>query len=278
MKNSYKIVASDLDGTLLDTCQRVSAENLDAIAEMNRRGISFVPATGRTLSEIPKEIMNSSAIRYIITSSGAAVWDKQTEKMVITRCIPKELVKFILDTVLVYNVYPLVHKSGKNHYDATKHNESVFESCRVGKYFQDIINETGYPISDYYDFTLQSDDVEMFCIFFESDEAQEKCRRIFLNTGKLCVAKSDPHNLEICFSEAGKGSTLKALADSLGVSMEDTVAIGDSANDISLLKAAGLALAMDNAYDELKAIADKVICNNDEHSARYILDNFILDN
>lgn len=278
MKNSYKIVASDLDGTLLGNNQRVSRENTVAIAEMRKLGVNFVPATGRTLSEIPCEIMHCSDIRYIITSDGAAVWDKKSEKMIITRYIPTDVVKFILDTLKSCNSYPLAHKDGKNYYDIEKHKTNILDDCRVGEYFRYIINKTAYSATDFYDYLVNSEDVEMLCIFFEKDEDLEKCKRIFLDTGKLCVAQSDPHNLEVYLSVAGKGNALKALSDSLGVDISDTIAAGDSTNDISLVKAAGLGLAMGNACDELKAVADKIICNNSEHSAKYILENFIIGN
>ena len=274
-KRNYKIVASDLDGTFLGKDQSISCENLQAVAEMHGRGVEFVPTTGRTLSEIPAEIIGSSDVRYIITSDGAAVWDKRASEMILTRYIPKDTVKFILDTLKPYNVYPLAHISGENHYDIERHNDTVFDSCHVGKYFQYIVNLTAISVSDFSDFVLDSDEVEMFCLFFESDEARERCRRIFVDSGKLCTAQSDPHNLEVYSAAAGKGNTLKALADKLSVDIADTIAVGDSTNDATLVKAAGLGLAMDNACEELKAIADKVICDNSEHAAMYILENFI---
>lgn len=278
MKKSYKIVASDLDGTFLGKDQTVSLENTVAIAKMRKLGVEFVPATGRTLSEIPHEIMQCSDIRYIITSDGAAVWDKNAEKMIITRYIPSDIVKFILDTLKSCNSYPLAHKNGKNYYDVEKHITKTLDYCRVGDYFRYIINKTAYSATDFCDFLINSKDVEMFCIFFEKDDDLEKCKQIFLDADKLCVAQSDPHNLEVFLSVAGKGNALKALSDAIDVDISNTVAVGDSTNDISLIKAAGLGLAMENACAALKIVADKVICNNDGHSAKYILDNFILDN
>ena len=121
-EKKYKIVASDLDGTLLSPDQKISAENFQAIAEMHRLGIEFVPTTGRTLSEIPKELIESQDVRYIITSDGGAVWDKALGKMVLTYYIPKETVEFIFNTVKPYNTYWLVHESGDNHYHVEKHN------------------------------------------------------------------------------------------------------------------------------------------------------------
>ena len=277
-KSKYKIVASDLDGTLLGKDQAVSQENLIAIAEMNKLGVEFVPATGRSLGEIPDELMNSSDVRYIITSDGAAVWDKTSGEMVITRYIPRDIVKLILDTAYSYNAYPLVHDNGKTYYDKENHKPEILDACHVNRYFRNIINTKTYSKTDYYDTVISSDRVEMFCIFFKSSEVLEECRRIFLKTGQLSVAQSDPYNLEICSSSAGKGNTLAALASKLGVQISDVIAVGDSNNDTGIIKAAGLGLAVDNASAELKLLADKIICNNSEHSAKYILENFVIRN
>ena len=275
VNKQYKILASDLDGTLLGEGQCVSTENLQAIEKMHSLGVEFVPATGRSLGEIPHEIMTSSFIRYIITSDGAALWDKATEKMIITQYIPKDVVKFILDTVEPYTNYALVHEGGKTYYNEEINMSEIFEVCHVDDYFGSIIRERTHPKAAYYDFIMNSDAVEMFCIFFESKDALEKCRRIFLDSGKLSVAQSAPYNLEVCYSKAGKGNTLLTLAEALGVGQNEVIAVGDSTNDRSLIKAAGLGLAMENACDELKTIADKTICKYSEHSAKYILENFI---
>lgn len=73
----FKIITSDLDGTLLNSRSEISSENLRAIHELSNRGIYFVPSTGRTVSELPAEIINDPAIRYIIHSNGAVLLDRQ---------------------------------------------------------------------------------------------------------------------------------------------------------------------------------------------------------
>ena len=74
---------------------------------------------------------------------------------------------------------------------------------------------------------------------------------------------------------AGKGNALYALAEHLNIPYEQTIAVGDSTNDSQMVEMAGLGLAMDNAFDELKAIADETICNNEHHAIDYILKNYI---
>ncbi len=274
-KKKYKIVASDLDGTLLGSDQRVSKENLQAIKEMRRLGVEFVPTTGRALSEIPQELIESPDVRYIITSDGAAVWDKSLGKMILTHYISAETVEFIMNTVKPHNTYALVHENGANYYDTKKHTRAFLDKCRVGQSFRNIVNASAVAVDDYDGFLKRSNAIEMICIFFESDEALSECKRIFMESGKLCAAQSDRNNLEIYSSSAGKGNTLAAFAALLGVDRSEVIAVGDSNNDVTLIKTAGLSLAMENASDELKALADKVICNNSEHCARYILENFI---
>ena len=95
----YKIVASDLDGTLLDSKGEVSAENLSAICELHARGAFFVPASGRSLSEIPRTLRDEESIRFYIHSSRAGIYDKKTGKN-LSFGFPSSLSKEILQYFL----------------------------------------------------------------------------------------------------------------------------------------------------------------------------------
>lgn len=274
-EKKYKIVASDLDGTLLGKDQLVSKENLQAIQEMRARGVQFVPTTGRTLSEIPEQLIACPDVRYIITSDGAAVWDKEQGKMILTHYISADLVSFISETVKPYATYTLVHESGMNHYVREQHDPAYLDRCNVGQSFRNIVEASARAVDDLDDFLHRAAAIEMICIFFESHAALEQCKRIFTESGKLCAVQSDENNIEIFMSSAGKGNTLAAFAKMLGADLSEVIAVGDSDNDMTLLKTAGLSLAMENATDELKKLADQTICNHSEHCARYILNAFI---
>ncbi|MBO5048687.1 MAG: Cof-type HAD-IIB family hydrolase [Clostridia bacterium] len=274
-KKKYKIVASDLDGTLLNTDQKISAENLAAIKEMCRLGVQLVPTTGRALCEMPEALLASDDVRYYITSNGTAVWDKEQEKMILTHYIPEDTVAFITETVKPYTTYWLVHEGGVNHYDRALHTPAYLDKCNVGQAFRNIVETMAKGIDGMDAFLKASKAIEMICIFFEDHRALEACKRTFIESGKLRAVQSDENNIEIFMSSAGKGNALAAFAKMLGVDTSEVIAVGDSDNDKTLLASAGLSLAMENAADDLKAIADKTICNNNEHSAKYILENFL---
>ena len=274
-KRKYKIVASDLDGTLLNKEQAVSAENLRAISEMNRLGVEFVPTTGRAMNEVDRSLIESPDIRYIITSDGAVVFDKSIGKPILTRYISKDTVRLILEAIRPYNVFIVAHEGGKTYFDKNKYNPEFLNTCRIDAYYGYIISQHAAAVENLESFLLSSDAVEMMALFFELDEGIRSCKQIFEDSGRLCAAHSTVNNLEVYSSDAGKGKTLVAFADQLGVDIADVIAVGDSNNDSTLIEEAGLGLAVANACDALKELADQTICDHSEHIAKYVLENFI---
>lgn len=275
-KRKYKIVASDLDGTLLNKEQTVSEENLHAISEMNRSGVEFVPTTGRGMNEVDLSLINSPDIRYIITSNGAVVFDKKLEKNILTRYISRDAVRLILETIRPYNVFIVVHEGGKTYFDKNKYNPEFLNICGVNAYYGSIIGQYAEGVENFESFLLSSGEVELICLFFELDEGNRSSKQIFEDSGKLCAPSPSPNYLEVYSSDAGKGKTLAALADKLGVDIADVIAVGDSNNDSTMIEQAGLGLAVDNSCDALKELADQTICDNSEHIAKYVLENFII--
>ena len=275
-KRKYKIIASDLDGTLLNKEQTVSKENLCAISEMTRLGVEFVPTTGRAMNEIDLSLIKSPDIRYIISSNGAVVFDKNIEKPFLTRYIPKDAVRLILETVRPYNVFIVAHEGGKTYFDKNKYNPIFLNSCGIDAYSEHIIRQHAKAVEDFEDFLLLSETVEMVAFFFEQKDAVSSCKQIFEDSGRLCTVYSGTNYLEVYSSDAGKGKMLVTLANMLGVDIADVIAVGDSNNDSTMIKEAGLGLAVSNACDALKELADQTICDNSEHIAKYVLENFIV--
>ena len=275
-KRKYKIVASDLDGTLLNKEQTVSEENFCAISEMNRLGVEFVPTTGRGMNEIDRSLINSPDIRYIITSNGAVLFDKNIGKPLLTRYVSKDSVRLILEALRPYNVFIAVHEGGTTYFDKNKYDPEFMNLCGIDAYYGHILSQYAEAVEDFESFLLSSDEMELICIFFETDEGVRTCKQIFEDSGKLCAANPHANYLEVYSSDAGKGKTLAAFAEKLGVDIADVIAVGDSNNDSTMIQEAGLGLAVANACDALKELADQTICDHSEHIAKYVLENFII--
>ena len=271
---NYKLIASDLDGTLLNSDQTISQENLKAIVELSKMGVEFFPCSGRTLAEM-KDIYTRPEFRYVIYSNGSVIYDKKTNTKT-TFYLDEPLIRRVFEVVAGLEVSILVHQNGEVYGEADKFTYEAMRYLNVSEYFTPTFLRDGTPIEeDLCEFVCKGGGVEMFCIHFRSPEDRLKCLEIYSNMEGVKIASSDPNNIEIFSKDASKGTSILKLAEMLGIKREETIAVGDSLNDITMIKSAGLGLVMSNGLAEVKEIADKVICSNKEHVAKYILENII---
>ena len=182
----------------------------------------------------------------------------------------------VLENLRPYNVFIVAKEGGKSYFDKNKYNPEFLNTCGIDAYFGHIISQHAEAVEYFESFLLSSCEIEMIVLFFEFDEVTCCCKQIFEDSGRLCAAHTNIGYLEVYSSDAGKGKALIALADMLGIDIADVIAVGDSKNDSSMIEEAGLGLAVANACDALKELADQTICDNSEHIAKYVLENFIL--
>ena len=270
----YQIVASDLDKTLLNDELHVSAENWQAIRALGEKGVQFVPASGRAYEEMPTELLESPLIRYYITSDGTAVYDKATGKT-YEMALPKALAKWVLDTVYSYDVCLMIHADTKSYVEEKTHNRADYAKYNMNNTWITFALDKEKPVSDLKSFAYSLPSVQSVVPFFRNMSDLEACRGILEQEPGLLIAQTDPYNLEIFSAKAGKGNALLLLADILSVDRKATIAVGDSTNDYTMVKAAGLGLAVENAVPQLKDAADAIICHYREHTANYILEHYI---
>ena len=271
----YKIVASDLDGTLFNTAVEISKENLAAIEEMDQMGVHFVPSSGRAYTEIPDKIKNIPQVRYLICSDGAMIYDQKAQQQLCRCYMDKELSKTVLDVLNEYQTLLTVRYHGKSYVDTSKHDWDIYGKYRLTGNYKEFIYEYDRPIENFDDFCYNLPEIEMICVFFKSNREMAECKRRLLETGRVQVASSEPYNLEIFDINAGKGNALRRLAQHLEIDPQKTIGVGDSLNDMDNIRKAGLGLAMENACEALKVEAKRIICNNDQHAMQYILEKFI---
>ena len=266
-------VLFDLDGTLLNSNEKISPENWAAIARLREMGVHFVPASGRAFYEMPVELRESDLIRYYITSDGTMIYDKQTDT---TWELPmeKELGHWVLDRLYEYPMGMMLHADTNSYVDKTLCQKAVCESYNMPESWFSLICRDNVSVPDMREFAYSLEHIQMICAFFQQKEDLAACMEKLRSHPELLVAQSDPYNLEVFAQKAGKGNALMLLAEKLGISPEATIAMGDSTNDMTMVRAAGLGLAMENGVPLLKQAANKVICNNDQHCADYVLHHY----
>lgn len=270
----YKIVASDLDGTLFDSNGNISSENLLAIKALYEKGVYFVPSTGRSLSEIPESLTDNPYIRYYIYSNGSVVYDKKTQSRSLL-CMSNDLINSVLDIVCSYDTHITVRQNGKTYVEFSKQGEEkhrYFNLCRAHK---DVVNNFSTSVPEFVKFSRTLEDTESVAVFFHSNDELSACRKRLAVLSGIRIVDSWEYNLELFSSDAGKGNALKLLSNMIGVDVKSAIAVGDSDNDTSMIREAGLGLAVKNACAPLRKEADEVICSSDEHCLDYILSHYI---
>lgn len=262
MKN-IKLIALDLDGTLLDNQKSLPCKNEEAIKKCIKQGIEIVPCTGRILSGIPEFLKDISGIRYAITVNGAVVVDMK-ENCVISACKINaesaiEMLQLAKQLGIVYDVY----------IDDCGYTQQCFldemKTYEIEEKVFELILKTRKVVPDVIEMVRKSGSlVEKINYFFPNNsQKRKKIREELSRREDIAVSAAFSYNLEVNAKEATKGNAIYALASHLQISPNETMAIGDGENDLSMMEMAGIGVAMGNAISEVKMIADYVTTTNE---------------
>lgn len=265
---AYKLIASDLDGTLLGVEPKISKENLDAIEELSRRGVLFVPSTGRCFYEIPEALRQSPAVRYYITSNGACTYDKVTDTTALFSIRAQKL-KEILAITEDYDVCYTAHRDKEAYFDHRLCEEDMMYYT-IEERYRKLLRDHTTHLEDVHDF-LADDKTEMIVPFFHNMDERRECLERLKKVEGISLTASIHYNIEIISGEATKGNALLRLQSTLGIEKNECLAIGDSDNDLTMFAAAGRTLATKDASAALKQEANDIICAWDEHVVEYTL-------
>ncbi|MEW7867428.1 Cof-type HAD-IIB family hydrolase [Aeromonas diversa] len=235
----YKVVVSDLDGTLLNSAHQISARTRATLHNLVQQGVKFVMATGRHYVDV-RHIRDTLGLDiYLITSNGAVVHDKQDQlvfNQTIAADIARELVTLERDSDIHLNVYYgeewLVE--AEMPWLLQFHHESGFSYRKV--------DLASHPL----------DRVNKVFYIGEHEKLVEIERGLKARYGQLLhVTFSLPDCLEVMHGEVNKGSAVKAVLEQNGLSLEQAIAFGDGMNDFEMLSMVGHGVVMGNAHDRL---------------------------
>ena len=271
---AIQIVAFDLDGTLLDSDKNISERNIRALARCAEKGIYVVPTTGRPTDGVPKRIRELPGVRYAITTTGGAIVDLETgEQLMACTLSPQKAVE-LLEITREFDVMADPYIGGR----AVTEERCMAQLHHYGlsEAMQTMVHDTRDVVRDVVEYVRQSGKgVEKINIFFAdiADRAPLRCR--LEQESGIAITAAMVNNLELNDENATKGNGLMWLADYLGVDREATMAVGDGENDVSMIRMAGVGVAMDNALDLVKQYADEITLTNDEDGVAAVIERLI---
>ena len=258
------IIALDLDGTLLNSNKELSAGNLAALQRAANAGIEVVPTTGRFYGGMPDVIRDLPFVRYVITVNGAEVADLKTGDVIYKAEIPWQQA---IDIMALLDEYPVIYDCyQENAAWMTADQKIHIDRIVASPHYRKMLHELRQPVPELKAVLAQRQkDVQKVQFFTDRPELRMRMmKELPERFENLCVSSSVSDNVEINQIHANKGEALHALADHLGVSRNATLAFGDGLNDLSMLRDAGIGVAMENACDEAKKIADWITLSCDE--------------
>lgn len=266
----YKIIFLDIDGTLTDSRKLITENTRRALMMASDRGLIIAIASGRPepgLAYAAGELELSSRGGYILPFNGGIVKNVSTGEVISANTISREALETAYSAAKEFGIGIITYKDG-----------DIIAADRSDEYIalESRINGMPVRISDNFLSDISHDPVK--CLLTGDPEIAEKAEKRLaeLLSGKANVFRSEPFFVEVVPNGIDKAESIKTLIARLGIAREEVIACGDGFNDVSMIKYAGLGVAMANGCDAAKAAADYIAPSNDDDGIADVIEKFVL--
>lgn len=264
MEFKPKAIFLDMDGTILNHQNLVSVKTKEIIDEIRRQGIYVFIATGRAVDEIERVVPHGFQVDGVVTSNGMAGY--LGEEALFEHSLERELVEKIIERARKHKVYYELFPYGTSRVTLKQDQPYVEDEVRGEKPETVGINEwlsRQQAIKEEIEWAekVEGDTFSKFYFFAKSKEQINKWKEELEEIKKeinFTTSISSSHNVEVMVANVNKATGIQQMLEKFGVSLDETLAIGDSDNDIPMLKLVKFAVAMRNASDHIKDLADDV--------------------
>lgn len=273
MSNDYDLIALDMDGTLLQSDKTISKRTLAAIGKAAARGKAVCLATGRPLSEILPYEKKLPAIRCCMLESGALLWDSEKKKILARRTLPEDCYDRILEASLLEDM--MVQAMSRGQSIVTGDEIAHMQHWHMQVY-EPLYREAAVRVPDARAWIRACrDGIEKINLYHISREASIRTSERLQGLPMERIY-AETSSLELSPKGVDKGSGLLDLCRVLGIPASRAIAVGDADNDLPMIRAAGLGIAMGNANDHVLKEAQVTVGTNDEDGCAQAIDRFLL--
>ena len=273
MKN-IRLVASDLDGTLLNKNKEITPRLFEALEKLDELGIYFVPSTGRPFGTVPKAIKELPFLKYVITSNGATIYDATEQKNIIENYLTPEAVDAVIEVAKELPIITEYFIEGKAFIAKAVYDDlSPFDLTESHEFY---IKNSRTPVEDFWNEMKRNNTVlENINLVFKDMELRKEVWDRLKALGLASVTAATTKNIEITSLYATKAQALEKLCEVLGFSRENVLAMGDGDNDMPMIQFAGIGVAMANGEEHIKQAADIIADDCNDFGAAKILEQII---
>lgn len=265
----YRLIAVDMDGTLLNEKKEISNRCRKAIFKLKEQGKKLVLATGRPLNGVIQYIEKLELFDendYVIAFNGALVQSTKSKQIIFHKPLSLDAYQelYRISRQLGVNIHALTDKSVLT----PKNNPYTEIESGINK-----IPILEGPVEEVEASTL------IVKVMFVDDPEKLDAALVQLPDwvkDKYTILRSAPYFLEFLDKSVNKGTGVSAVAKQLGIKREEVICVGDAGNDLAMIRYAGLGVAMGNAFDEVKSEADYITHSNEEDGVAHVIEEFML--
>ena len=258
-----RLLATDLDGTLLNRKHQLSDVNLAALKACADKGIIICAATGRARSSLPDNVAGFEGMKYLITANGAKIYNAKTNEILREEYLSEEAIEYVRPYLYDKEILCEYFWNGDPHVEESRFHNA--EGYGIPFWFSDYFFASRIPTADFEsEVETHAREIENVTFVFDTDEKKERVSSFLLKRNDLYeLTSAFAFHFEIGGKGVSKAAALEFILQREGIHPDDIICFGDNHNDAAMMKYAGISVAPANSVNEVQQISDFVTDYND---------------